>query len=1121
MKKSNVLWLVLSKNKRQQMWRIMKLTWILCVCFVCTLSANVMSQQKLSMNLGETSIKTVFEEIRKQTNKIVIYNDDRLALSKKVTADFKDMELGQLLDQVLAGSGLTYKFVDDYIVLIPFTKAVLDEKKSVRVKGWVHDKNKEPIAGVTVRLVGVSLGTATNAKGWFAIDLPVLKGELELSFVGFKKKLVSFTEKTDTLRIVMEEDMQQVDEVVVTGIFNKPKESFTGAVTAITKDDLKANYSRNILQTLANIDPSLRIVQNNKMGSDPNTLPEIRLRGASTLLTAQELKSQEDGRPDYNRPLFIMDGFEVDLERVMDMNENEIENITILKDASATAMYGARGANGVIVITTNRYTAGNIRVMYQGRVNLQIPDFSTYDNLMSAEEKFEIEKEYGLWDSEMYKFLYDEIEANIAKGLNYDWLKVPTRTGVGQTHILQVSGSQEAWNYSLDLNYQSTLGVMKESERKNFNGTMSLGYRAKNWNIWQSLSIGVNSNQDSPYGRFSEYVAMNRYWEPYDENGKPIEYYYHPNGGFNYPISNPLYDQASGYWSKTKYYNVRSNTRVKYNFTERFYTEVSFGISRKETKGDTYYPPSHKRFDTVTELDQKGSFSRGERENIEWQVRGMLYYTNTFRDKHMISTGFSTELSETTEDSATWTAVGFMADNIDHPGMSLSYPENGHVFGDKSVTRRASFSYTANYYYNQRYFVDGSITYNGASSFGKKSRFSPYYSIGGGWLVNNESFVQNHLPFINELRLRYSFGVVGNSSLAPQDYMEVFDRNPQDLYLGGICWTLNSFANPNLKQQNTLQHNMGFDLSIFNDRVSVHFNYYNFLTNNTMTDMKLPISHGFKTVRGNIGKIRNEGFEWYFNFVMLNKPEKNVRWTLNANVTRLKNTIVKLSEGFKEAISGQFKEMDAALEDIKYQEGKSMDALYGLRSVGIDPTSGQRVFLKADGVTTTLEQKAEDLVYLGDSQPKVNSTFSTAFTWKGLSVVLGFGVKWGGKQVNTTELNKGENVRLSSNLDRRLLKYGWRKIGDQARYKNQWGSTSRDIYTYACSDFVHKDNVFSCNNVNIHYSFPKKILKTIGLESLAISADLSDIFYFSTIERERGTYYPFSINPNFSISCTF
>ena len=395
MKKSNVLWLILQKNKWQQMWRIMKLTWILCVCFVCTLSANVMSQQKLSMNLGETSIKSVFEEIRKQTNKVIIYNDDRLTLNKKVMADFKNMELGQLLDQVLAGSGVTYKFVDDYIVLVPVTEKAPDDKKSVRIKGWVHDKSKQPLPGVTVRMVGISLGTATNTQGWFAIDLPVTKGELEFSFVGYKKQKIAFTEKTDTLRIVMEEDFQQVEEVVVTGIFNKPKESFTGAVTAVTKEDLKMHYSRNLLQTLANIDPSLRIVQNNEMGSDPNTLPEIRLRGSSTMLDVVDLKNGT-ARPEANQPLFIMDGFEVDLERVNDLNENEIESITILKDASATSVYGSRGANGVIVITTNRFQAGALRVSYEGRVNIEIPDLSTYDNLMNAGEKFEVEKKYGV-----------------------------------------------------------------------------------------------------------------------------------------------------------------------------------------------------------------------------------------------------------------------------------------------------------------------------------------------------------------------------------------------------------------------------------------------------------------------------------------------------------------------------------------------------------------------------------------------------------------------------------------------------------------------------------------------------------------------------------------------------
>lgn len=1127
MKKSNVLWLVLSKNKRQQMWRIMKLTWILCVCFVCTLSANVMSQQKLSMNLGETSIKTVFEEIRKQTNKIVIYNDDRLALSKKVTADFKDMELGQLLDQVLAGSGLTYKFVDDYIVLIPVTKAVLDEKKSVRVKGWVHDKNKEPIAGVTVRLVGVSLGTATNAKGWFAIDLPVTMGKLEFSFVGYKKKQIDFTEKTDTLKIVMEEDFQQVQEVVVTGIFNKPKESFTGAITAITKEDLKANFSRNLIQTLANIDASLLIVQNNEMGSDPNTLPEIQLRGASTMLDISDLENQKK-RPEYNQPLFIMDGFEVDLERVMDLNQNDIENITILKDASATSLYGSRGANGVIVITTTLANAGALTVSYEGRLNLQIPDFSTYDNLMTAAEKFETEKLYGVWDNlnsslpsgQKIEDAYKELETAIAGGLNYNWLKVPTRTGVGQNHILRFMGSQENWNYMLSLSYDDTQGAMKKSDRKNFNGTMQLGYRKNKWNVRQGFSIGINKSQDSPYGQFSYYVQMNRYWKPYDENGKPVDYFYHPNSTYG-GIDNPLYDYAVGKWNKTKYTNLRSNTVVDFTISQNLKASATLGLNRKSKTSDTFTPPEHKFFQNVTEVEKKGSFARRESEETMWQVRLALNYNNIFSEKHMLTVGVSAELSETVSDDVDWSATGYISSNVSHPGMSMSYPSTGGTSGSESTVRRASLIASANYYYDQRYFMDLSINYNGASSFGENNRFQYFYSLGAGWVVSNEVFVKEYLPFINEMRLRYSFGVTGNMFVSPEKSLEVFNRNSSYTYLGGIGWTLNQFANPELEQQNTYQHNAGLDLRLFNSRVNISLNYYNFLTNNTLTDMNLPISHGFDRIAGNVGKIRNEGLDGNVSVGLYRDIEKRLNWTLNASFSKRKNTVVKLSEGFKERIGMHNRSMSTNTDIMKYREGYSLEAIYGLRTVGVDPTSGQRVFLKQDGVTTTLDQSADDLVYLGDRQPKLNGTFSTSFYYGGFSMTIGFGVKWGGKAVNQTEMSKGENAGLTYNLDRRMTKYSWKQVGDQARYKSKYGDNG-NLSTFICDAFIHKDNVFSCNNINLSYSFSQDWFKRVtGLQSLSISASLSDIFYFSTIERERGTSYPFSINPNFSISCTF
>ena len=1103
----------------------MKFLCFFFLLFVSVSAASYSQNAKFTISLNNVALTEVFSTIRANSEFTFIYNVDDVRNFRIKSINVHEATIQEILDEVLRNTGFVYKIEDHVVVIQP--QDMKEKKKSVRVKGWVNDKSKQPLPGVTVRMVGVSLGTATNAQGWFAIDLPVEKGTLEFSFVGYKKKQIDFTEKTDTLRIVLEEDFQQVEEVVVTGIFNKPKESFTGAVTSVTKEDLKVNFSRNLIQTLVNIDASLLIVQNNEMGSDPNTLPEIQLRGASTMLDISDLENQKK-RPEYNQPLFIMDGFEVDLERVMDLNQNDIENITILKDASATSLYGSRGANGVIVITTTLANAGSLTVSYEGRLNLQIPDFSTYDNLMTASEKFETEKLYGVWNNlnsylssgQKMEDAYKELEAAIADGVNYDWLKVPTRTGVGQNHVLRFMGSQENWNYMLSLAYDDTQGAMKKSDRKNFNGTMQLGYHKNKWNVRQSLAVGINKSQDSPYGQFYYYVQMNRYWEPYDENGKPVDYFYHPLSTYG-PIDNPLYDYAVGKWNKTKYTNLRSNTIIDFTFSENLKASATLGLNRKSKTSDTFTPPEHKYFQYVTEIEKKGSFARRESEETMWQVRLALNYNNIFSEKHMVTLGVSAELSETISDDVDWSATGYISSNVSHPGMSMSYPSTGGTSGSESTVRRASLIASANYYYDQRYFVDLSINYNGASSFGENNRFQYFYSLGAGWVVSNETFVKEHLPFINEMRFRYSFGVTGNMFVSPEKSLEVFNRNSSSTYLGGIAWTLSQFANSDLEQQNTYQHNAGLDVGLFNSRVSISLNYYNFLTNNTLTDMNLPISHGFDRVAGNVGKIRNEGLDGNVRVGLYRNTEKKIDWTLNASFSKRKNVVVKLSEGFKERISMHNKGMSTNTDLVRYQEGRSLEAIYGLRTVGVDPTSGQRVFLKKDGLTTTLEQNADDLVYLGDRQPKLNGTFSTSFFYGGFNMTIGFGVKWGGKSVNQTEMTKGENASLTYNLDRRMTKYSWKQVGDQARYKNKYGDYG-NLSTYICDAFIHKDNVFSCNNINLSYTFSQDWFKrATRLQSLSISASLSDIFYFSTIKRERGTSYPFSINPNFSISCTF
>ena len=1081
----------------------------LCFFFLLSVSVSAASYSqnaRFTLALENVALTDVFSTIRKSSEFTFIYNMDDVRNIRVKSINVHEATIQEILDEALRNTGFVYQIEDHVIVIQP--QETKEEKKSVRLKGWVHDKKKEPLPGVTVRMVGVSLGTATNAQGWFAIDLPVTKGEVEFSFVGYKKQKVSFTEKTDTLYIVMEEDMHQVDEVVVTGIFNKPKESFTGAVTAVTKEEIKANYSRNLLQTLSNLDPSFRIIQNNTQGSNPNALPEIQLRGASTFANVSDL--QNANRASLNYPLFIMDGFEVSLERVMDLNDNEVENITILKDASATALYGSRGANGVVVITTIRPEAGKLTVSYDGTVNIQVPDLSSYSYLATAEEKFGLENAYNIYEG--YDAIYEEVKAAVDNGVNYNWLKLPVRTGVGQRHRLNFMGGSDEWRFRFDLSYDGEVGVMKGSERDNYNGTLEVNYMTDKWTIVQSFSVGVNTSANSPYGDFSSYAAMNRYWEPYDENGKPVESFVHPTGAGS---ENPLYDWAVGCGNKAKYTSFRSGTSVRYAIKSGFDVMGSIGLTRQISQSDNFMPPSHKNFATV-DLEQKGRYGRTETNKDSWRAALTVNYANTFKEKHMLTVNMNGEIQEDLNDRVNWAATGFINDDIDHIGTSLGYPNSWGTNGEQTTTRRISLRGALNYYYDMRYFLDISYSTDGSSSFGSDSRWGSFYAFGGGWNLSNESFIADHVGWISDLKLRYSFGVSGNMGFSPQDAIETYSNANNETYLNNFILLRGSVANPNLKWQNTYQHNVGVDFAIWNGRLQFQANYFNKLTNNTVADIYLPISHGKEMIKGNIGKIRNEGWDFNVTGYVIRNTEKNMMWSITGRFYGLKNTVVKLSPAFKETLEFTYGGMQASSDYYKYKEGHSMDAIYGIPTLGVDPLTGHRLYLTKDGQVTP-HQDPSNMVYLGDLQPKVNGSISTSFSYKGLSVNLGFSVKWGGYQVNFTEMQKGENLTISQNIDSRILGKIWTKPGDQALYK-KYG----EGYTYPTDMFVHKDNVFSCTNINVMYQLPHALSKKyLGLEKLSVGAYLSDIFYLSSIKRERGTAYPFSRNPNFTISCTF
>ena len=361
--------------------------------------------------------------------------------------------------------------------------------------------------------------------------------------------------KNITRKIIMHDGVQ-LDDVVVNGIYERKKESFTGAATVVQKEELMRNGSQNLLQNLKNIDPSFKIVDNMELGSDPNKMPEIQMRGQQSLT---DVNGTYTGNP--NQPLFILDGFETDLTTVYDLDMNRVETVVLLKDAAAKAIYGSKAANGVVVIETRKPNPGKLKVTYKGDLNITVPDLTGY-NLCNAREKYDVDKTFGTFSDDWSKEQYlNNIMKSIASGVDTDWLAQPLRTGIGHRHSVYLEGGDKRLRYGVDLLYNDLKGVMKGSDRKTFTGGFSLSYRYKSLLFRNQFNVTLNHADNSPYGSFSEYATLNPYWSPYDETGalKQIAGSTGCGGLIGVTVGNPMWNATIGTKDFSKYTGLSNN----------------------------------------------------------------------------------------------------------------------------------------------------------------------------------------------------------------------------------------------------------------------------------------------------------------------------------------------------------------------------------------------------------------------------------------------------------------------------------------------------------------------------------------------------------------------------------
>ena len=1077
------------------------------------------SGKKVTLNLESVTVKEFFDALRQQTGLSFVYNTEQTKTLKPITIHVKDETVDNVLRTVLNGTGLTYSMERDIVTI---SKTEQQSNKRIAT-GIVSDEEGQPLPGVNVIISDLQRFAITDNNGKYNIEIPFNTAcTITFSYIGMSTQQIMINSgRNDVRRNITLKSDTKLDEVVVTGIYTRKAESFTGSATTISNKDLMRVGNQNVFQSLKNLDPTLYIADNFNMGSDPNTTPNMSMRGTSSFPTTEtnSLKSNYQNQP--NQPLFILDGFETTAETVMDMDMNRIESITILKDASAKALYGSKAANGVIVIETKRLTGNQQRVTYNGSISLEIPDLTSYD-LCNAWEKLEAERLDGVYHSddnviqEGLTRLYNERKKNVMEGLDTYWLSKPLRTGIGHKHNLNIElGDSQNLRAIIDVTYNQVTGVMKGSDRRNISGDFNISYRRKNLIFKNILSILVNKSNDSHYGSYSEYSRMNPYWAATDKNGNLLRWVEFPDN-IQTRVANPLYNATIGTSFTSNYLRFTNNFYAEWYITPTWKATVRLGISQQRDKADDFYPANHSMFKDYTAeetLIKRGKYilENGESNSISSDLN--INY-NKLIGKHTIFANAGFFISEDKSSAYQHTAEGFGNNQIADITFARQYAEGVTPIGYSSINRQASFLLAASYDYDNRYLADATIRESASSLYGSDNRWANSWSFGVGWNLHNEAFIKN-LAWLKQFKLRASVGLTGNQNFDTNAALATYKYYTGISYGGFTGAYLSNMPNPKLKWEQKKDYNIGFDMRIA--KLSLTFDYYSADTKNMLTNVSIPTSTGFAIVKDNLGLVRNSGVETKANYTVW--QNKKGFFNVYGTFTYTKNKIIRLSESmraYNEKMMKMAEKADQSAPVLMYQDGLSMNTIWAVPSAGIDPQSGNEIYIKKDG-SYTYKYSANDMVAAGDATPKYRGTagFTAEYNGFGLSATVSYLA--GCQMYNSTLVDRVENADITYNVDRRLLQGRWTTPGQQTQYK-KFNSSTR---TRATTRFVQDRKELNLSSISAYYEFPSSIYQKLYMERLRLSFYINDIATFSSIKVERGLNYPFARTMSFSLNATF
>ena len=1082
----------------------------------------------VTLRMEQATVEEVFLQIKKQTGYNFVISGEVAKSLPRVNVDVKDKDVRDVLNTTLSSTGCTYDINGRTITVY----RQQDGTGSRTVSGTVRDEQGEPLVGVPVSVGDGRVSTVTDANGHYSLKVPAGPCVLKLTYVGMKAQTVTLAQGGDVKRDIVMTGDTQLNDVVVTGIFKKARESYTGSVSTISKEELTLNRGQNLLQTLKSIDASLNFQVNNLAGSNPNNLPQINIRGNSSLPMSVAEFNTSTGNS-VNTPLIILDGFEMSLEKLMDYNDEEIESINILKDAAATAIYGSRGSNGVIVVTTRQPDAGKLRIQAEVGLDIEAPDLTSYDYL-NATEKLELENRLGLYSNTYlpndfnFQEHYNKKLRNVLTGATTDWLNKPVRTGVGTHYNVRLEGGSDQFRWAASANYKDTEGAMKNSYRRSFNGSIQLIYQLKNVTFKNYTTLGLVRSQESNYGDFNQYVALQPYDIPYDETGalrQQFENFLGPSQGAG--RANPLYDAELNTIDKSGHETLTNNFAIEWKIIPDLTLRGQFGISKLNNTSDYFLPAEHSYFTTnsyghYSEYQddegflRRGLYRYGTGEGYSYDGNATLAYSHTFADKHQLYVGADYNISARDNLSYTFTAEGISDSDNPFLGNARQYYKNGSPGGSKGKTRRIGLTTNINYTYDARYYVDLSYRVDGSSTFGSEKKWAPFWSTGIGWNVHNEKwFTEN--PLLSILRLKASIGEVGTQMGSGSGANTIYQSVTSSKYMNWVGSQLTAWGNPRLTWQTTRELNFGLEFGLFNGRLKGEFNYYDKKTSNLLSTMDLPSSMGLNSYIANVGEVKNRGWELSLSGYPIRDLQHGFTWMMTGQLVWNKNWITKLSDAVK-AQTDAYREQNVEVANLFY-EGMPVNAIYAVKSLGIDPSTGKEIYVDRDGNVTD-SWRPGDKVFCGQGDPKYRGNFGNVIRYKGWTLNFTFTYYWGGYRYNSTLRDKVEvsiNALKSQNVDRRALTDRWMKPGDVTFFKGYEEDATR-----ATSRFVMKDNVLELSSASLQYRWDDKWLRqTLKLQSVTFGVNTSDLFHWGSIRQERGINYPYARNIQGSVKLLF